>query len=162
MPYKNPRRLWTPKQKELARKREQRYLAAHPEAREAKNLKRRRINLTREKLKRERDRDHRRAKMRKKYKYPRSAAKRDASRREKARLRGHAAPPRERDCPPRPKNCECCGASIGAAALRMDHNHDTGKFMGWCCDACNTLGDNIGRLEMRITFLLERRDDRGA
>ncbi len=79
--------------------------------------------------------------------------KRDGHRREKARLRNYAAPPRERECPPRPENCECCGAPIEAKKLRLDHNHKTGAFMGWCCDACNTLGDNIERLKARIKYL---------
>jgi Recombination endonuclease VII len=57
---------------------------------------------------------------------------------------------------PRPADgrCECCGVQVGADKLVFDHDHQfIGQFFGWCCQACNKLGDNIARLQARIAYL---------
>jgi hypothetical protein len=67
------------------------------------------------------------------------AAERDHGRRQQARLYGYALPPREADCPPRPADniCQTCRRPA-IRRLVMHHNHDTGEFIAWCCDRCNT------------------------
>ena len=77
---------------------------------------------------------------------------------EKARIRGHEPPPHERDCPPRPDHCNCCGKPTDKNKLRLDHCHKTGSFLGWCCDRCNLIGDDIDALEARVAYLKARRD----
>lgn len=58
------------------------------------------------------------------------------SRRRKAEARGHAPPPPEHECPPRPADgrCQACGEE---RVLCLDHCHDTGAFRGWICHPCN-------------------------
>jgi hypothetical protein len=60
----------------------------------------------------------------------------DITRRQQARLKGHAPPPLERDCPPRPADgrCQDCGKK---AKLGIHHDHITGAFGGWLCQKCN-------------------------
>ncbi len=79
---------------------------------------------------------------------------RDAQRARNAELRGYARPPRERDCPPRPDRCESCGED--SSDLRLDHDHTTGAFRGWCCDGCNTglkLADSPRLCRLRAVYL---------
>ena len=67
-------------------------------------------------------------------------------------------PPPEKDHP-RPADgcCQCCGDYIGAGRLVLDHDHElTGEFLGWCCDACNKIGDDLARLEARAAYLIAR------
>jgi hypothetical protein len=80
-----------------------------------------------------------------------------AANRERVRARVFLAreyPPATRD---RPDHCECCGRAAGSRALALDHCHETGKFRGWLCAACNTsigkLGDNIEGLKRAIIYL---------
>lgn len=58
---------------------------------------------------------------------------------------------------PRPKNCELCGKE---RRLVWDHCHESSKFRGWLCSACNNaLGmvqDSIPLLRAMIEYL-ERR-----
>lgn len=70
---------------------------------------------------------------------------RDAARRLQARLGGYLPPPLERDCPPRTDHCQYCHKPMDRAAVRMDHNHNTGAFCAWVCNACNArVTDRIG------------------
>jgi hypothetical protein len=74
---------------------------------------------------------------------------RERARLQAARKFGYAPPPLERDCPPRPADgcCQYCHAPVGVAKLYMDHNHETGAFLAWCCHRCNLLiTDRIGPL----------------
>lgn len=74
------------------------------------------------------------------------ARARDKNRRFQARLHGYAPPPSESECPPRPADgrCEYCRKLI-PYLLYMDHNHDTGAFLAWCCASCNRrITDRIG------------------
>lgn len=56
---------------------------------------------------------------------------------------------------PRSETCEICG--VGDVRIVLDHNHTTGKFRGWICNACNTaLGharDNVDTLYKMIDYL---------
>jgi hypothetical protein len=74
---------------------------------------------------------------------------RDHGRRQQARLYGYALPPRERDCPPRPADNICQTCQRPSIRLVMHHNHDTGEFIAWVCDRCNTrmskLYDDFGQ-----------------
>jgi hypothetical protein len=82
-----------------------------------------------------------------------SRSARDSARKRVARRYGYLPPRREKDCPPRPKYCECCGKF---AKLHLDHCHETGAFRGWVCNPCNTgtgIIDDIELLERRIAFL---------
>lgn len=36
-----------------------------------------------------------------------------------------------------PDTCEICDESSHDRRLRLDHNHQTGKFRGWLCNRCN-------------------------
>src|ERR1019366_6138471 len=58
------------------------------------------------------------------------------SRRRKAEARGHAPPPPQHECPPRPADgrCQACGEE---RVLCLDHCHKTGAFRGWICHPCN-------------------------
>jgi hypothetical protein len=83
---------------------------------------------------------------------------RDAQRARNAMLRGYAPPPLERNCPPRPDNgnCASCGNHIGKDQLKLDHNHNTGAFQGWCCDGCNTgigLANDSHKCRLRALYL---------
>ena len=84
-------------------------------------------------------------------------SERDRSRRRQAKKMGYAAPPRERDCPPRPLSgapCQCCGDPT--IRFHLDHNHVTGAFRGWTCSGCNTghgLPDNPRKLAARLKFI---------
>lgn len=77
-----------------------------------------------------------------------------------AQRNGYLPPPLERDCPPRPASgcCEACGAGVGIAELRLDHDHYTGKFRGWTCQRCNVgigvLGDTVDDLKRALSYLL--------
>lgn len=57
---------------------------------------------------------------------------------------------------PPPELCECCGKRF-AKALRIDHDHVSGKFRGWLCDACNLglgkLGDTREGVERALAYL---------
>lgn len=72
--------------------------------------------------------------------------KRATRRRRQAAYAKHLPPPHERDCPPRPTDCQCCGRHVGAEKLCLDHDHKepdlalpyvAGRFRGWICDPCN-------------------------
>jgi hypothetical protein len=66
---------------------------------------------------------------------------RERARAARARILGYAAPPLEKDCPPRPRDglCDSClNPPKRRAALVMDHDHVTGAFRGWICDGCNS------------------------
>jgi Recombination endonuclease VII len=62
---------------------------------------------------------------------------RDRVRARDARLGGYAAPPAERECPPRTDHCQYCHAPMDPAKVFLDHNHNTGAFLAWCCRGCN-------------------------
>ena len=86
----------------------------------------------------------------------RRRAGRDHARRWQADRDGHAQPPREEECPPRPEDglCQCCGEPV--KAFHLDHCHDIGAFRGWVCHGCNTgtgIKDNVERLKKRVAFL---------
>jgi hypothetical protein len=71
--------------------------------------------------------------------------RREQSRRREARERGYLPPPPERDCPPRTDHCQYCRKPMDPQAVLMDHNHRTGTFLAWCCNACNKrITDRIG------------------
>tara|TARA_B100001250_G_scaffold64349_1_gene50760 strand:+ start:2548 stop:2859 length:312 start_codon:yes stop_codon:yes gene_type:complete len=59
-----------------------------------------------------------------------------------------------KSAPPKPSHCECCGLKT---TLSLDHDHDTGKFRGWLCEACNIgigkLGDNLFGLKKAMRYL---------
>jgi hypothetical protein len=63
--------------------------------------------------------------------------------------------------PPKPDNCECCGAKTDD--FHFDHCHTTNQFRGWLCRSCNLglgfLGDNIAGLERAIKYLSKSRRD---
>jgi len=58
---------------------------------------------------------------------------------------------------PCPDKCELCGGLPGKRALHLDHDHKTGLFRGWLCQACNLslgkFGDEIKGLERAIAYL---------
>ena len=39
---------------------------------------------------------------------------------------------------PKPDTCECCGEISSLKSLGRDHDHKTGAFRGWLCNACNS------------------------
>lgn len=57
---------------------------------------------------------------------------------------------------PDPGSCECC-RRIPNHTLRLDHDHETGKFRGWLCSGCNTglgnLGDNLRAVLRALAYL---------
>ena len=71
----------------------------------------------------------------------------------RSRVRGHKpctnAPP-----PPVNSICACCASRN---SLRLDHDHETGKFRGWICYACNRgigeLGDDLAGVRQAATYL---------
>jgi hypothetical protein len=99
------------------------------------------------------------ARQRQRQRYP--DLKRDEVRRRRSRLGGYVAPPRERDCPPRPADgrCDCCLQLVPGdrpGRFHLDHDHVTGAFRGWTCHACNNgsgLVDQPERLRRRADFL---------
>ncbi len=89
---------------------------------------------------------------------------RSARRRQQALARGHAPPPHERDCPPKPPDgrCQCCGRKPrpgpgGCNFFCQDHDHITGEFRGWICDSCNrgigALCDTPGGVRAALEYL---------
>lgn len=55
----------------------------------------------------------------------------------------HKAPALKRKGQPLPlwpitEHCELCGSVPKRKALCLDHCHETNRFRGWLCDACNT------------------------
>jgi Recombination endonuclease VII len=62
---------------------------------------------------------------------------RDTTRRRDAERGGYLPPPPERDCPPRTDHCQYCHKPMDPDKVHMDHNHNTGAFLAWCCDRCN-------------------------
>src|SRR5712691_2213539 len=58
---------------------------------------------------------------------------------------------------PKPERCEICGDLPGGKPISFDHDHKTGKFLGWLCMNCNTaLGlcrDDPLRLEALARYL---------
>jgi hypothetical protein len=85
-------------------------------------------------------------------------ATRDRARVQMADKLGFARPVPESVCPPRPTDglCQCCGEDIGESLLVLDHDHDFGHFLGWVCKPCNTIGDNIAKLQARVAYLTAR------
>ena len=87
---------------------------------------------------------------------------RDRVRRNQATFKGHAPPPLEKDCPPRPADgcCECCFKFFGADKLELDHDHVTGGFRGWICFHCNTsigkLGDTLDGVRLALDYMAFR------
>ena len=76
-------------------------------------------------------------------------AARDRARAFTAARHGYAAPPLERDCPPRPSD-GCYDSCLDLVAgkgkgdgFHLDHDHVTGAFRGWVCTACNSGGGLI-------------------
>lgn len=57
---------------------------------------------------------------------------------------------------PSPELCECC-EKYADKALRIDHDHATGKFRGWLCDGCNIglgqLGDTREGVAKALAYL---------
>jgi Recombination endonuclease VII len=89
----------------------------------------------------------------------RRTARLDAARVQQANRLGHMPPPPESECPPRPADgcCQCCGKEVGASLLVLDHDHGfIGEFMGWCCQRCNTIGDDLASLQARVAYLIAR------
>jgi hypothetical protein len=89
-------------------------------------------------------------------------ANRDRTRAHAAKRLGIAAPPLERDCPPRPADgrCDCCLVLVlsdNPGRFHLDHDHVTGAFRGWTCNGCNTgarIVDDPDRLRTRADFLI--------
>lgn len=56
--------------------------------------------------------------------------------------------------------CECCGAAPKRKRLALDHDHHTGAFRGWLCDACNLgigkLGDSREGLLRALAYVDKR------
>ena len=71
----------------------------------------------------------------------------------------HAIPAPTR---PMPERCECCNRKASGKRLAVDHDHETGEFRGWLCNACNTglglLGDKKENLESAVKYLLAAHD----
>jgi hypothetical protein len=82
-----------------------------------------------------------------------TASKKAASQRYLHKKLGIPAPTR-----PAPVICECCGKAPHKKSLNVDHDHQTGKFRGWLCSACNRglgmLGDNLDAIERMREYLL--------
>jgi len=74
-----------------------------------------------------------------------------------AKQRGHAPPPHEKDCPPRPADGKCQACSSNARPLVMDHDHVTGQFRGWICNRCNlgigSLGDTVDGVKAALDYM---------
>jgi hypothetical protein len=53
-----------------------------------------------------------------------------------------------------PEMCEVCG--LGGTIV-FDHAHDSNRFRGWLCNACNLVlgmvNDDVVRLEKLIVYL---------
>ena len=55
--------------------------------------------------------------------------------------------------------CEVCSKTEGdqGSRLHMDHCHETGRFRGWLCSACNVvlghMSDSVERLLTLIDYL---------
>ena len=112
-----------------------------------------------EKCRRWRQKDPKRARAaeaRKKAKNP--TAYRARMCRAQWKFRGTPSPTR-----PEPAQCELCGKPEitvrggTVCHLMLDHDHATGLFRGWLCNACNLglgkLGDTIEALERAIAYL---------
>lgn len=59
---------------------------------------------------------------------------------------------------PCPANCECCGKLLETGKrTHLDHDHVTGQFRGWLCNACNLgvgmLGDSIEGVKRALVYL---------
>jgi hypothetical protein len=84
---------------------------------------------------------------------------RDRARAHIANKNGHAPPPLEKDCRPRPAGgcCEACFNYVGVDQLVLDHDHVTGAFRGWICDGCNTgvgaLGDTLDSVQLALDYM---------
>lgn len=94
--------------------------------------------------------------------YVNAWAKRNAdSERERARLKNWRVNNLPAPTRPEPEVCECCGKpnirGDGRRALALDHCHDSGRFRGWLCDACNLgigkLGDSVEAVERALAYL---------
>lgn len=91
------------------------------------------------------------------------AKDRETTRMNTAARLGHAPPPKESDCPPRPLDgrCQCCGSTKrereGREPLCLDHDHLTGEFRGWICEPCNrgigALGDDPASVRKAADYL---------
>lgn len=72
--------------------------------------------------------------------------------RESMRRRKRFPPPSR----PEPKRCECCGRK-SLRALALDHCHETHRFRGWLCHACNLgiglLGDSARGIKRALQYL---------
>ena len=58
---------------------------------------------------------------------------------------------------PTPLACECCGKQQTRKALALDHCHNSKRFRGWLCDACNLgigrLGDTLSGVLLAVAYL---------
>lgn len=61
---------------------------------------------------------------------------------------------RYKDASPKPKECEICGST---KRICYDHNHQSGIFRGWLCNACNValgcVSDNPETLRKLADYL---------
>ena len=84
-------------------------------------------------------------------------------------VNGHVGPPgksveyKQKRCINFAKHCECCGdIPTGKLGLHLDHDHETGRFRGWCCSGCNTglgLADSPTLLRKRLRYLRRAEKD---
>lgn len=70
----------------------------------------------------------------------------------------------KKTAPEKPERCDCCGAKPNdikgrrKVGLVCDHDHETKKFRGWLCQACNKgigqLGDDIEGVKQALEYLI--------
>ena len=61
------------------------------------------------------------------------------------------------------KHCECCGRTETERRIVLDHCHETLRFRGWLCHACNAaigqLGDDIDGVRKALLYLYRSEED---